>query len=55
MGRATSWALFKGISEGDICVVASWASPHTFIIFCHLDVTAPPMAHAVLDFGSLEN
>lgn len=29
-----------GISAGDICVAASWASPHTFVRFYHLDVTA---------------
>lgn len=54
-GMATSWALFKGVSVGDICAAASWASPHTFIRFYRLDVTAPSMAHAVLNVGSVEN
>ncbi|KAL0148244.1 hypothetical protein M9458_056476 [Cirrhinus mrigala] len=38
-GMATSWALFKGVSLQDICVAASWASPHTFIRYYRLDVT----------------
>ncbi|XP_073687910.1 uncharacterized protein [Garra rufa] len=54
-GISTSWALFKGISVGDICAAASWASPHTFIRFYRLDVTAPSLAHAVLRVGSLED
>ncbi|XP_056330158.1 uncharacterized protein LOC130242162 [Danio aesculapii] len=48
-GIATSWALFRGISVRDICKAASWSSPHTFIRFYRLDVTAPSLAHAVLN------
>ncbi|XP_063350743.2 uncharacterized protein LOC134642723 [Pelmatolapia mariae] len=51
-GMATSWALFKGVPVADICAAASWASPHTFVRFYRLDVTAPSVAHAVLSAGS---
>ncbi len=54
-GIATSWALFKGISVGDICVAASWTFPHTFIRFYLLYVTATSLAQAGLKVGSLEN
>lgn len=54
-----SWTLFKGILVGDVCAAAGWASPHTgfqmIIRFYFLDVTAPSMAYAVLNVGSLEN
>lgn len=39
---------------GDICAVTCWVSPHTFIRFYNMDVTAPTMSHAVLKVGSLE-
>lgn len=32
-GVAMSWALFRGVSVEDICAVASWASPCTFVWF----------------------
>ena len=51
-GTSTSWALFKGLSIQDICAAASWASPSTFARFYRLDVTAPPLAHAVLSVNS---
>ncbi|KAK0146328.1 hypothetical protein N1851_014351 [Merluccius polli] len=51
-GMATSWALFKGIQVEDICVAASWATPHTFVRFYRLDVSAPSLAHAVLETGA---
>ncbi|XP_065325845.1 uncharacterized protein LOC134621241 [Pelmatolapia mariae] len=51
-GMATSWALFRGVPVADICAAASWASPHTFVRFYRLDVTAPSVAHAVLSAGS---
>ncbi|XP_053351317.1 uncharacterized protein LOC128520900 [Clarias gariepinus] len=50
---ATSWALFKGMSVGDICAAASWSSPHTFVRFYRLDITAPSLAHCVLSAGSI--
>lgn len=37
-GMASSWALFKGISIGDMCATASWASPlffHILLSGCH--------------------
>lgn len=52
-GMATSWALFKGVSVQDICAAASWATPSTFARFYRLDVTAPPLAHAVLGVSSV--
>lgn len=52
-GMATSWALFKGVSVSDICAAASWSSPHTFVRFYSLDVTAPSVAHSVLSAGSM--
>ena len=39
-GMAASLALFKGVSVSDICAAASWSSPHTFVQFNRLDVTA---------------
>ncbi|KAL7851538.1 hypothetical protein AOLI_G00218940 [Acnodon oligacanthus] len=47
-GMATSWALFRGVSVQDLCTAASWASGNTFVRFYRLDVTGPPLAHAVL-------
>lgn len=47
-GVATSWALFRGVSVGDICAAASWASPHTFVRFYRLDVSSASLAQAVL-------
>ena len=51
-GMSASWALFKGISLQDICAAASWSSPMTFARFYSLDVTAQPLAHAVLSVSS---
>ncbi len=52
-GTATSLALFKGVSVKDICKAASWALPHTFVRFYRLDVTAPSLAHSVLQVGAV--
>ncbi len=52
-GMATSRVLFKGASVSDICAAASWSSPHTFVRFYCLDVTAPSVAHFVLFAGSM--
>ena len=46
-----SWALFKELTIGDICAAVSWASPHTFVRFYCLDVTAPSIVHRVLMAG----
>ena len=51
-GMAASWALFKGVSIQDVCTAASWSSPSTFARFYSLDVTAPPVAHTVLNVAS---
>ena len=51
-GMAASWALFKGVPMEQICAAASWSSPHTFVKFYKLDVTAPTLAHSVLAVGS---
>lgn len=51
-GMATSWALFKGVPISDVCAAASWSSPHTFVRFYRLDVTAPSVAQSVLSAGS---
>ena len=51
-GMAASWALFKGVSIQDLCTAASWSSPLTFARFYSLDVTAPPVARAVLSVAS---
>ena len=48
-GVATPWALFRGVSVQDICAVASWATPHTFVRFYRLDVSGPSVAQAVLE------
>lgn len=48
---AASWALFKGVSVEDVCSAASWASPHTFLKFYRLDVTAQDVTQAVLSAG----
>ena len=53
-GMATSWALFRGVSVEDICAAASWASPHTFVRFYRLDVTALTVARSVLTAGALD-
>ncbi len=37
-GVASSQALFRGVPLEDICVVAGWSSPHTFVKFYNLDV-----------------
>ena len=29
-GMTASWALFQGVSVGEICAADSWATPHTF-------------------------
>ena len=51
-GVAASWALFRGVSVGDVCAAVSWSSPHTFVRFYSLDVTGPSVAHSVLSAGS---
>ena len=51
-GMAASWALFRGVSIQAICDAASWASPMTFVRFYSLEVTVPPVAHAVLNVAS---
>ena len=47
-GLATSWALSKGVSVQDVCTAASWGSSLTFARYYMLDVTAAPVAQAVL-------
>ncbi len=47
-GMSASWALFRGVSVEDVCAAASWASPHTFVCFYRLDVTAATVARSVL-------
>ena len=42
----------QGMRIGDICAATSWGSPHTFVMFIHLDATIPNMAHSVLLAGS---
>ena len=51
-GMAASWALCRGVSIQDVCSAASWASSSTFATFYRLDVTAAPVAHAVLGVAS---
>ena len=51
-GMATSWALCKGVSIQDVCTAASWGSSSTFASFYRLDVTAAPVARAVLSVAS---
>ncbi len=41
-GVAPSQALFRGVLLEDICVVAGWSSPHTFVRFYSLDVDTAP-------------
>ncbi len=41
-GVATSQALFRGVPQEDICVVAGWSSPHTFVRFYNLDIDTAP-------------
>ena len=51
-GMATSWALCRGVSIQDVCDAASWGSSSTFARFYRLDVTAAPVARAVLSVAS---
>lgn len=51
-GLATSWALFEGVSMDVVCRSAGWSSYQTFVRFYKLDVTATPVAHAVLGVGA---
>lgn len=37
--------LTQGVSVGDICSAASWASLHTFMRYYRLDVSEPSVAH----------
>ncbi len=39
-GIASSWAWSSGVSMSDICEVAGWSSPSTFVRFYNLDVPA---------------
>ncbi len=41
-GVASSTALFRGVPLEDICMVAGWSSPHTFVKFYNLDVNTAP-------------
>lgn len=41
--------LFQGVSIQELCAAASWASLHTVARFYRLDVTAPTLAHSVLN------
>ncbi len=41
-GVASSTALFRGVPLEDICMVAGWSSPHTFVRFYNLDVNTAP-------------
>ncbi len=41
-GVASSQALFRRVPLEDICVVAGWSSPHTFVKFYNLDVDTAP-------------
>ncbi len=41
-GVASSQALFRGVPLEDICVVAGWSSPHTFVRFYNLDIDTAP-------------
>ena len=52
-GVSTSWALSRGVSIQDVCTAASWASSSTFANFYRLDVTAAPVARAVLSVASM--
>lgn len=51
-GMASSWALHRGVSVGEICRAAGWSSVHTFVRFYMLDVTEPSVPQAVLGAGS---
>lgn len=48
---ATSWVLFKGVPVSDICAAGSWCSPHIFVQFYRLDMTAPSVVHSVVSAG----
>ncbi len=50
-GRATSWALFKGVSVLYVCSAVSWSSPRTFMKFYCLDVKAQGVTQTVLSAG----
>ncbi len=39
-GMASSWAWSSTVSIAEICAVASWASPYTFVRFYNLDFLA---------------
>ncbi len=39
-GIASSWAWSSGVSIAEICEVAGWASPSTFVRFYNLDIPA---------------
>ncbi len=41
-GVASSTTLFRGVPLEDICMVAGWSSPHTFVRFYNLDVNTAP-------------
>ncbi len=43
----SSQALFRGVPLEDICVVAGWSFPHTFIRFYNLDVEMAPGSQVV--------
>lgn len=47
-GMSASWALFHGFPIEDVCLAACWSTPTTFVRFYRLDVTAPTLAHSVL-------
>ena len=47
-GVAASWAVTRGVSVEEVCMVANWSSPSTFLTFYNLDVSASTMAHTVL-------
>lgn len=48
-GLATSWALFEDVSMDIVCRSEGWSSYQSF---SRLDVTATPIAHAVLGVGT---
>lgn len=50
-GLAASWALFRGVSQQEICAAASWSSPLSFVHFYMLNISTLCVAHAVLMFG----
>lgn len=44
LGMATLWPFLRGVSASEICVAASWATPHTFMTHYCLNVTVPSLA-----------